>query len=135
MEPRTGQYEKQPLQPQQQQQQTVFSDHAGTQEHYQCCLTRSEFYALVREVINKRKHERDVHNICEHIFSKGFSTQIEYIRNNLDKALITVGGQRRQCKRLNSHVNKINNLFTLNKSLHDEYESTIARYEFSHQKH
>ncbi|QEI03651.1 LEF-11 [Rachiplusia nu nucleopolyhedrovirus] len=116
------------------QRQSLFSDRARTQEHSQCCLTRSEFYALVRETINKRKHERDVHNVCEHIFSKGFVTQIDYIRNKLDKALITVGGQQRQCKRLSNHVRKINNLFKLNKSLRIEYQETLSRYDSSRQE-
>jgi hypothetical protein len=117
-------------QQQQQQQQSSqnFYDAAGTEKYNQCCLTRSEIYALVRETINKRKHTGDVKNVCDHVFDRGFSTQIEYIRNNLDKALITVGGQRAQCKRLHSHGQKLNRIFKLNKSLEDEYLESSTKY-------
>jgi Baculovirus LEF-11 protein len=99
-----------------------------TEENNQCCLTRSEVYALVREVINKRKHNNLVANVCDHVFDNGFSEQLKYIRANIDKALITVGGEHKHCKRLSAHVQKIDKIFTLNKSLEAEYKSAVNKY-------
>ncbi|AIE47846.1 lef11 [Peridroma alphabaculovirus] len=100
----------------------------GAEEDCQCCLTRSEVYALVREVINKRKHGGDVANVCDHAFDAGFQEQLKYIRANIDKALITVGGERTQCKHLSVHVHKINKIFNLNKSLEAEYKDAVSKY-------
>jgi hypothetical protein len=91
-------------------------------------LTRSEVYALVREVINKRKHNNLVTSVCDHVFDAGFEEQLKYIRANIDKALITVGGEHKHCKRLASHIQKINKIFKLNKSLEAEYKQAIHKY-------
>ncbi|AFL64990.1 lef-11 [Mamestra brassicae multiple nucleopolyhedrovirus] len=98
------------------------------QKNSQCCLTRSEVYALVREVINKRKHHNLFTNVCDHVFDDGFEEQLKYIRANIDKALITVGGEHKHCKRLAAHIKKINKIFKLNKSLETEYKQSIDKY-------
>nr|QGX02394.1 lef-11 [Mamestra configurata nucleopolyhedrovirus A] len=77
------------------------------QRNSQCCLTRSEVYALVREVINKRKHHNLVTNVCDHVFDDGFEEQLKYIRAN---------------------IKKINKIFKLNKSLETEYKQSIDKY-------
>nr|AGE61291.1 LEF-11 [Chrysodeixis chalcites nucleopolyhedrovirus]AGE61740.1 LEF-11 [Chrysodeixis chalcites nucleopolyhedrovirus] len=119
----------------QQRQHHHSNDEQSRPEKYsQCCLTRSEIYALVRETINKRKHTGDVTNVCDHVFDDGFATQFDYIRNNLDKALITVGGQRTQCKRVQCHHLKLKRIFHLNKSLETEYKQSSNRYGQLHQK-
>nr|QBI90251.1 lef-11 [Trichoplusia ni single nucleopolyhedrovirus] len=120
---------------QQRQNQRYSNDEPSRPEKYsQCCLTRSEIYALLRETINKRKHTGDVANVCAHAFDDGFAAQFDYIRNNLDKALITVGGQRTQCKRVQCHHLKLKRIFHLNKSLETEYEESSNRYGQLHQK-
>ncbi|AJD80720.1 late expression factor 11 [Pseudoplusia includens SNPV IE] len=120
---------------QQQRQNRYSNDEPSRPEKYsQCCLTRSEIYALLREIINKRKHTGDVTNVCDHVFDDGFATQFDYIRNNLDKALITVGGQRTQCKRVKCHHLKLKRIFHLNKSLETEYQESSNRYGQLHQK-
>nr|AOL57033.1 LEF11 [Chrysodeixis includens nucleopolyhedrovirus]AOL57174.1 LEF11 [Chrysodeixis includens nucleopolyhedrovirus]QGW49162.1 LEF11 [Chrysodeixis includens nucleopolyhedrovirus]QGW49442.1 LEF11 [Chrysodeixis includens nucleopolyhedrovirus]QGW49582.1 LEF11 [Chrysodeixis includens nucleopolyhedrovirus] len=119
----------------QQRQNRYSNDEPSRPEKYsQCCLTRSEIYALLREIINKRKHTGDVTNVCDHVFDDGFATQFDYIRNNLDKALITVGGQRTQCKRVKCHHLKLKRIFHLNKSLETEYQESSNRYGQLHQK-
>ncbi|QUJ09235.1 lef11 protein [Gynaephora ruoergensis nucleopolyhedrovirus] len=89
------------------------------------CLTRSEVYALVREVINKRKHFDDTDNVCDHVNSVGFSTQIKYIRENLEKAFIIVGDDCTQRKRLDSYTRRLENIFELNTVLEREYDYCV----------
>ncbi|AUV65395.1 LEF-11 [Alphabaculovirus myunipunctae] len=101
---------------------------SGIEEDNQCCLTRSEVYALMREVINKRKHCNQFTDVTAHVFDANFKEQLKYIRANIDRAVITVGGERKHCKRLSAHVKKINKIFTLNKSLEAEYKSSIGKY-------
>ena len=86
-------------------------------------------YALVREVINKRKHNNDVSNVWAHIFEPGFQEQFEYIRANIDKAFITVGGEQPHCKRVFYHVEKLNKIFNLKTSLESEYKAAISKYD------
>lgn len=96
-------------------------------------MTRSEVYALVREVINKRKHDNSVNNVCAHIFESGFADQLEYIRANIDKVLIIIGGQQTQhCKRLTAHVEKLNQIFNLNANLEQEYRTAAGKYDSHH---
>ncbi|AAZ38297.1 LEF-11 [Agrotis segetum nucleopolyhedrovirus A] len=99
------------------------------QENNQCCLTRSEVYALVREIINKKKHDGEVENVCAHVFDSGFADQLTYIRANIDKALITVGGEHTHCKRVSAHVQKIEKIFNLNTSLEVEYQAAASKYD------
>ncbi|QEI03557.1 LEF-11 [Spodoptera cosmioides nucleopolyhedrovirus] len=101
----------------------------GFKENNQCCLTRTDVYAYVRETINKRKHEGDVSNVLAHIFEPGFQEHLEYIRANIDKALITVGGEQPHCKRLSYHIRKINKVFNLLTSLESEYKAAISKYD------
>ncbi|AIZ48685.1 lef-11 [Agrotis segetum nucleopolyhedrovirus B] len=107
----------------------------GAQADNQCCLTRSEVYALVREVINKRKHNNLVSNVCAHVFEPGFAEQVEYIRANIDKALITVGGEHTHCKRLSAHVQKLNKIFALNTNLETEYQAAVSKYDHYKRSH
>lgn len=86
-------------------------------------------YALVREVINKKKHNDVVSNVCAHVFEPGFKEQLEYIRANIDKALITVGGEHTHCKRLTAHVQKLDRIFTLNTNLEAEYQTAVSKYD------
>ncbi|QNV47840.1 late expression factor 11 [Alphabaculovirus altersperidaniae] len=115
-------------QQQQRRRQYITSVRQRFEENYQCCLTRSEVYAIVREVINKRKHNNDVSNVWAHIFEPGFQEQVGYIRANIDKALITVGGEQPHCKRLSYHVKKLNKIFNLNKTLESEYKDAVDKY-------
>lgn len=109
--------------------------HKGFKENHQCCLTRTDVYAYVRETINKRKHEGDVSNVLAHIFESGFQEHLEYIRANIDKALITVGGEQPHCKRLSYHIRKINKVFNLITSLETEYKAAISKYDHHHHHH
>lgn len=93
-----------------------------------CCVTRSEIYALVREVINKRKHLGLVDGVCDHLSDKGFVEQIKYIRENLNQAFISVSDNREQRKRLSNHVQRLNNIFHLNHCLNKEYSHSISKY-------
>ncbi|ABY65781.1 late expression factor 11 [Orgyia leucostigma nucleopolyhedrovirus] len=90
-------------------------------DEYCECLTRSEVYALVREVINKRKHSNDIDGVCDHIESVGFQAQIAYIREYIEKLTVITGDGRSGRKRLNSHIRRLENIFNLNKSLEQEY--------------
>ncbi|ACI47492.1 LEF-11 [Spodoptera litura nucleopolyhedrovirus II] len=110
-------------------QQYPFGVREGFKENHQCCLTRSDVYAYFRETINKRKHELDVSNVLAHIFESGFQEHFEYIRANIDKALITVGGEQPHCKRLSYHVKRINTIFNLNTSLESEYQTAFSKYD------
>ncbi|AYN45067.1 lef-11 [Alphabaculovirus alterspexiguae] len=98
-------------------------------EDNQRCVTRSEIYALVREVINKRKHDNFVTNVYAHIFESGFADQLDYIRANIDKVLIIIGGEQTQRKRLTAHVEKLNKIFNLNTDLETEYRTAAGKYD------
>ncbi|ABM45830.1 late expression factor 11 [Spodoptera frugiperda multiple nucleopolyhedrovirus] len=124
---------------QQQQQQSsrhfnIANVEQGFEKDNQCCLTRSETYALCREVINKRKHDNDLSNVWTHIFEPGFQEQLEYIRANLDKAFITVGGEQPHCKRLFYHAQKIEKIFNLTTSLENEYKTAYSKYEHHNER-
>ncbi|UOQ18820.1 LEF-11 [Olene mendosa nucleopolyhedrovirus] len=93
------------------------------------CLNRSEVYALLREVINKRKHLGDVKNVCAHLFDDSFSTQSEYIRENLASAFIVVGDNCHAPKHLGLHAARFDRVFSLKRrTLYDEYYASAARY-------
>ncbi|QYC92765.1 Late expression factor 11 [Trabala vishnou gigantina nucleopolyhedrovirus] len=100
--------------------QNSFGHTSGTDEHCEC-LTRSEVYALVREVVNKRKHTGHTRGVCDHMGTQEFQAQIEYIRKNLKGAVIIVGDDRQQNKRLEAHLQRLLNIFNLNDSLEKEY--------------
>ncbi|QHB21706.1 lef11 [Artaxa digramma nucleopolyhedrovirus] len=120
--------------------QNCVGDAAGIVESHKrscCCLTRSEVYALVREVINKRKHCDDVDSVCDHVNSVGFTTiQMKYIRENLKRAFIIVGDDCTQRKRLDLHARRLENIFNLNTVLEDEYRyCTSVRNGRTNSKH
>ncbi|ABI35709.1 late expression factor 11 [Ectropis obliqua nucleopolyhedrovirus] len=101
---------------------------ARTIEHSQC-LTRSEVYALLREVINKRKHENDHEGVCDHINSIDFQAQLDYIRQNIEKAYAIVGdGGVNTFKSFAPHLMKLENIFNLQSTLEGEYHyCTVVR--------
>ncbi|CDG72460.1 Late expression factor 11 lef-11 [Spodoptera exigua multiple nucleopolyhedrovirus] len=133
MDKRTQQQQQQRRRQQQQKQpsspQYYTGVYKGFKENHQCCLTRSDVYAYVRETINKRKHEGDVSNVLAHIFESDFQEHVEYIRANIDKALITVGGEQPYCKRLSYHIKRINKIFNLITSLETEYKAAVSKYD------
>ncbi|AHH82617.1 LEF-11 [Buzura suppressaria nucleopolyhedrovirus] len=100
---------------------------ARTDEHNEHCLTRSEVYALVREVINKRKHTDDTDSVCDHIDSPGFQAQINYIREILARTIVIENNNGVQCKRLDYHWNRFNDIFHKNSSLENEYRYCVNR--------
>ncbi|UJZ88975.1 lef-11 [Erannis ankeraria nucleopolyhedrovirus] len=108
--------------------QNNISHAARINENCEHCLTRSEVYALVRESINKRKHIGGYEGVCDHVNSIGFEAQIEYIRENLKTARIIVGDGYTQCKRLEPHLSRLNNIFNLNTDLQAEYSFCINKY-------
>ena len=92
-----------------------------------CCLTRSEIYALVRETIMKRKHDWLVDGVCDHLLDGNFDKQMKYIRDNLKKARIFTGDSG-QCKRLFIHTRRLQNIFDKKNSLEEEYNKCIIKY-------
>jgi Baculovirus LEF-11 protein len=99
------------------------------QQDNQFCLSRSEVYALLRETINYQKYLNLIGNVCDHIFDEGFEYQIKYIRENIDRVVITVDNEQR--KRLNQHFKKLNKLFYLGSELKTEYIEASTKYVFS----
>jgi agmatine/peptidylarginine deiminase len=98
-----------------------------------CCLTRSEIYALVRETIMKRKHDWCVDGVCDHLLDSNFDKQMKYIRDNLKKARIFTGDSGR-CKRLFLHTQRLQNIFDKNNSLEEEYNKCVAKYGTFHDR-
>ncbi|QWO71597.1 LEF11 [Orgyia pseudotsugata single capsid nuclopolyhedrovirus] len=96
-------------------------DATRADEHCEC-LTRSEVYALVREVINKRKHTNDTASVCDHVESVGFEAQTAYIRENLERVVISVGDGRPRRKHLSLHSRRLQNIFNLKVNLEEEYQ-------------
>ncbi|AGR56780.1 lef11 [Hemileuca sp. nucleopolyhedrovirus] len=101
-------------------------DASRIDENRECCLTRSEVYALLREVINKRKHFGLVDGVCDHVNSVGFQAQFEYIRKNIERVFVIDGDGRTQRKRLAQHISRLENLFKLNTSLEEEYRFRVT---------
>ncbi|AXS67693.1 lef-11 [Cryptophlebia peltastica nucleopolyhedrovirus] len=99
----------------------------GIEKFDESCVTRSEIYALVREVINKRKHSGDYTGVCAHIFEEAFETQMKYIRDNLKSAFVIADCSQNR-KRLVSHHKRIENVFNLNTDLFTEYKRSSSRY-------
>ncbi|AWW14392.1 lef-11 [Hyposidra talaca nucleopolyhedrovirus] len=100
---------------------------ARTDEHREHCLTRSEVYALVREVINKRKHTNDTDGVCDHIDSPGFQAQIKYIREILSRTIVIVNDDQVQCKRLDLHSKRLSDIFNKKSALEEEYRYCVKR--------
>ncbi|AXU41480.1 LEF-11 [Alphabaculovirus altermyunipunctae] len=92
------------------------------------CLTRSDLYAYIREIINNRKFNYDFENVWAHMNDPQFHTQRGYIRRCLRGALII--HKDLGCKRLFRHQERINNIFNLNSTLKKEYENSISKYGF-----
>ncbi|AKC91732.1 lef11 [Lambdina fiscellaria nucleopolyhedrovirus] len=100
-----------------------------TYENCERCLTRSEIYALVREVINRRKHENETEGVCDHVFAAGFEQHMQYIRENLEKTHFIVNDDCALRKRpLKPHLARLQNVFNLNQSLASEYSFAVNRY-------
>ncbi|AIU41267.1 lef-11 [Sucra jujuba nucleopolyhedrovirus] len=100
----------------------------GAAQHFEsCCLTRSEVYALVREAINKRKHNNDTDGVCDHMDSSGFEAQIEYIRQNLKNTFIIANEDRARCKRIDIHLRRFNEIFKKRNVLEEEYLHCLSR--------
>lgn len=91
------------------------------------CITRSEIYALLREVINKRKNGGDYNGICAHIFEDSFDQQIKYIRENIKSASVTADRDHNR-KRLAPHRKRIEKTFNLNINLQTEYQESLRKY-------
>ncbi|AAR28801.1 lef-11 [Leucania separata nucleopolyhedrovirus] len=92
------------------------------------CLTRSDVYAYVREIINRRKFNYDFEGVWAHMNDPQFDTQRGYIRRCLRDALII--HKDLGCKRLFRHRERIDNIFNLNTTLKKEYENSIKKYGF-----
>ncbi|AIG63211.2 LEF-11 [Helicoverpa armigera SNPV] len=93
------------------------------------CLTRSEVYALLREVINWRKHHMQVDRVCDHVSDPGFAVQQNYINSILDTASLVVGDCPEKKRLLNYHSKRLTNLFNLKTTLEDEYAQAVSKYD------
>ncbi|BAC67263.1 late expression factor 11 [Adoxophyes honmai nucleopolyhedrovirus] len=107
--------------------ENIIGNKNRTQKYNNACLTRSDVYALVKETINKRKHDGEFCNITAHIFDEGFEQQKEYIREKLSTASI-VTDCRQNRKRLALHRKKIESIFNIHTSLQEEFNSCSRRY-------
>ncbi|AUA60260.1 LEF-11 [Operophtera brumata nucleopolyhedrovirus] len=90
------------------------------------CVTRSDMYAFMREVINKQKYEHQTSGITSHISDPRFDQMRQYIEAHLTGAVINF--KRHQRKHLLRHKSRILNIFKLNNCLIQEYNGSIKKY-------
>lgn len=88
------------------------------------CLTRSEIWAIVKEMTNKRKHDLNVTNIDAHMFDNRFDDHFQYIRSNLSNTSVITD---KCCKRkLCVHKNRLLRVLNIKNTLDEEYISVVS---------
>ncbi|AKN81000.1 Late expression facto 11 [Lonomia obliqua multiple nucleopolyhedrovirus] len=83
------------------------------------CTNRSEIWALIKELTNKRKKELNIKNIDAHVLEDKFEDQYEYIRANLSCATIITDKCWR--RKLCVHDRRILRILKIKKTLREEY--------------
>ncbi|APO13934.1 LEF-11 [Plodia interpunctella granulovirus] len=90
-------------------------------------LTKSQVYAVVREVINFKKFQGDTSDVTAHVETPNFSTILQFIHEHADTIVIKRPDQLNIA--VSSHRDRLNHLFKLPKNLSEEYEYCTKRYE------
>lgn len=87
--------------------------------------TRSNVYAVVREVINFKKSTNDTTNITAHVEDCDFDHVLSFIKENSDRIVIKRADQ--PDTNLTAHWHHIKHLFNLPLTLDKEYEYCVNR--------
>ncbi|UYE99056.1 MAG: lef-11 [Betabaculovirus sp.] len=87
--------------------------------------TRSNLYAVVREVINYKKSTNDTTNITAHVEDCDFDHVLRFIKENADTIVIKRAEQ--PDTNLTTHLQRIKHLFNLPNTLDNEYEYCVNR--------
>ncbi|AIS92051.1 late expression factor 11 [Erinnyis ello granulovirus] len=88
-------------------------------------LTRSDVYAVVREVINFKKSTNDTTNITAHVEDCDFDHVFQFIKENTDRIVIKRSDQ--PDTKLTCYLAHIKHLFNLPNSLDEEYKYCVSR--------
>ncbi|AJK91706.1 lef-11 [Spodoptera frugiperda granulovirus] len=90
-------------------------------------LTKSQVYAVVREAINYRKHHFDTDNVCCHVEDPGFASVSGFIKRHAHEILIR---QPDLLVSISAHLDRLEYIFNLPKSLDEEYAYCLVRNGF-----
>lgn len=88
-------------------------------------LTKSQVYAIVREVINYKKSNGDTANVTSHVEDPQFEDIVQFINRHAEQ--IVLKHSDRLDATLAPHINRINHLFRLPSSLIEEYNYCCER--------
>ncbi|AAK70718.1 ORF58 LEF-11 [Cydia pomonella granulovirus] len=88
-------------------------------------LTKSQVYAIVREVINYRKSTNDTQDVTAHVETPQFETIRQFINTHADR--IVIKHFKRQDTAVAPHLSRLNYLFNLPTTIRDEYTYCLNR--------
>ncbi|QOD40014.1 lef-11 [Matsumuraeses phaseoli granulovirus] len=88
-------------------------------------LTKSQVYAIVREVINFKKSTDDTTNVTSHVENSEFASIFQYIKERAGK--IVIKHSDHQDASIEHHLTRLNYLFNLPNNLEEEYKYCVTR--------
>nr|QNN89451.1 LEF-11 [Pieris brassicae granulovirus] len=88
-------------------------------------LTKSQVYAIVREVINYRKFTDNTTNVTSHVENSYFAGNLQFIKQNADR--IVIKHLEQLDVSIAPHTNRLNHLFNLPTSIDAEYKYCLRR--------
>nr|AUF82069.1 late expression factor-11 [Cryptophlebia leucotreta granulovirus] len=88
-------------------------------------LTKSQVYAIVREVISYKKFNNDTKDVTAHVESPQFASISQFINAHADQ--IFIKHSNHQDAPVAPHLNRLNYIFNLPTTLIDEYNYCLNR--------
>lgn len=95
-------------------------------------LTKSDLYAVIREVINFKKYHNNTTDVTSHVENPNFDTILQFIREHADQIFIIRPDQQKSS--VAPYINRIEHLFNLPVEACAEYQYCLSRNKKSHGK-
>ncbi|AKN80792.1 late expression factor 11 [Diatraea saccharalis granulovirus] len=88
-------------------------------------LTKSQVYAIVREVINYKKTHNQTSDVTAHVGETQFSSISQFIKEHADR--IFINHSDRLETTVSPHLERLNYLFNLPEDIEEEYKYCLKR--------